>query len=190
MLPSTAGFVDPLLSTGFPLALLGIGRLAELIANNWGSACFPDRLQTYAASTEGELLAAARLVAALYFNMSRFPVFVSLSMLYFAAASFSETARRLNKAHLAPSFLLHDDALFGPASRQLLKSAQCVLTPREAEQLQQRIAQAIEPFNIAGLANDSLRNWYPVDAGDLFRSAEKVGAAQEEISALLERSGF
>src|SRR5436309_11373681 len=30
LLPSAAGIVDPLLSTGFPLALLGIGRLAEV----------------------------------------------------------------------------------------------------------------------------------------------------------------
>lgn len=31
LLPSAAGFVDPLLSTGFPLALLGISRLAEIL---------------------------------------------------------------------------------------------------------------------------------------------------------------
>ena len=36
LLPSAAGFVDPLLSTGFPLTLLGISRLAEAIEHHWG----------------------------------------------------------------------------------------------------------------------------------------------------------
>jgi hypothetical protein len=31
LLPSAAAFVDPLLSTGFPLALLGILRLARIV---------------------------------------------------------------------------------------------------------------------------------------------------------------
>ena len=35
LLPSAAGFVDPLLSTGFPLALLGVARLAEIVADDW-----------------------------------------------------------------------------------------------------------------------------------------------------------
>src|SRR5213075_964570 len=34
-LPSAAGFVDPLLSTGFPLTLLGISRLAKIIDEDW-----------------------------------------------------------------------------------------------------------------------------------------------------------
>ena len=94
MLPSAAGFVDPLLSTGFPLTLLGVSRLAEIIEHDWDTPQFADRLQTYATQTDNELLAAARLIASLYATMDRFPLFVSLSMLYFAAASFSEAARR------------------------------------------------------------------------------------------------
>ncbi len=40
LLPSAAGFVDPLLSTGFPLTLLGVARLAEIIAQDWKTAAF------------------------------------------------------------------------------------------------------------------------------------------------------
>ena len=36
LLPSAAGFVDPLLSTGFPLTLLGIARLAQIFEQDWG----------------------------------------------------------------------------------------------------------------------------------------------------------
>ena len=32
MLPSAAAFIDPLFSTGIPLTLLGIERLAEMLA--------------------------------------------------------------------------------------------------------------------------------------------------------------
>jgi len=49
------------------------------------------------AQTDLELMATARLVGALYANMRNFQVFAGLTMLYFAAASFSEAARRLGK---------------------------------------------------------------------------------------------
>src|SRR5271163_3537123 len=99
MLPSAAGFVDPLLSTGIPLTLLGIGRLAQIIDDDWDSAQLTLRLKDYAVFTEVELLATARLIASLYANMNDFPAFLVLSMIYFAAASYSETARRLGKRH-------------------------------------------------------------------------------------------
>ena len=46
--------------------------------------------------------------------MSDVPLFKRLTALYFAAASYSEAARRLNKPHLAPGFLLHAHPTFGP----------------------------------------------------------------------------
>lgn len=190
LLPSAAGFVDPLLSTGFPLTLLGVARLAEIFEHDWGSPRFVSRLQTYAAQTEGELLATARLIASLYANMSNFPVFVSLSLLYFAAVSFSETARRLGKPHLASSFLLHDHPHFGPACVQLFERAKYVSTGQESDELAQDILQAIEPFNVAGLGDPRRRNWYPVDPEDLASSARKVEASQSDVMELLKRCGF
>src|SRR5439155_18882088 len=46
MLPHTAGFVDPLLSTGFPLNLLGIERLAETFRLR-DSSRFEARMEEY-----------------------------------------------------------------------------------------------------------------------------------------------
>ena len=40
LLPSAAGFVDPLMSTGFPLALLGVARLANILEHDWESGSF------------------------------------------------------------------------------------------------------------------------------------------------------
>jgi tetracycline 7-halogenase / FADH2 O2-dependent halogenase len=190
LLPSAAGFVDPLLSTGIPLTLFGVARLAESIEQDWGTERFDERLRNYAAQTDGELVATARLIASLYANMNNFPVFVSLTLLYFAAASFSETMRRLGKSHLASSFLLCDDPVFGPACMRLLERARRSLTEQESAELTSDILEAIEPFNVAGLGRRERRNWYPVDADDLVNAAGKLGASRAEVFELLQRCGF
>ena len=190
LIPSSAGFVDPLLSTGFPLALLGAGRLAEILAGDWNSEQFQMELQLYAQQTMSELLATARLIAALYANMNNFAVFKSLSLLYFAAASYSETARRLNKPHLAKSFLLHDHPVFGATSRTLIDRAMRVRSGEESALLSKEILRAIEPFDVAGLSNPDGRSWYPVVAEDLLRSAAKAESNRGEIEALLQGCGF
>jgi tetracycline 7-halogenase / FADH2 O2-dependent halogenase len=190
MLPSAAGFVDPLLSTGFPLTLLGVTRLAEAIERDWATPTFESSLKKYAEQTSNELSAAERLVAALYARMNDFPLFTSLSLLYFAAASFTETARRLDRPELAGGFLMRDHRIFGPRSRDCLERARHALTPEQREELMERIQRAIEPFDVAGLSDRSRRNWYPVKAEDLFGAAGKLGASHAEIEKLLSRSGF
>ncbi len=190
LLPSAAGFVDPLLSTGFPLTLLGVSRVAEIVAQDWKTEAFDRRLQAYAEQTDRELLATGRLIGALYATMDNFPVFVAMSLLYFAAASYSEAARRLGKAHLASSFLLCDDAAFGPESNRLFERAMHPLKQVESAELVRDILSAIEPFNVAGLGRPERRNWYPVEARDLLENAHKLEATREEVLAMLERCGF
>jgi tetracycline 7-halogenase / FADH2 O2-dependent halogenase len=190
LLPSSAGFVDPLLSTGFPLTLLGVARLASIIERDWESGSFGTQLEAYAAQTDEELLAAAQLIAALYANMDKFDVFAALTLIYFAAASFSESARRLGKPQLAPSFLLCTHPEFGPACRRLCARARHRLTGSASRGLIAEILAVIEPFNVAGLGKPELRNWYPADADDLLNAATKLNADREEIMALIERCGF
>ena len=190
LLPSAAGFVDPLLSTGFPLTLLGVTRLAELLEDHWDKPDFSIYLKAYAEKTDAELLAAARLIGCLYRTMDRFPMFVSISMLYFAAASFAESARRLQKRHLAPSFLLHDDARFGPAMRECLALAAQSKTETEMHDAAKQIAATIGPINIAGLCTAARNNWYAVDARDLLENAHKLESTREELNQLLQSCGF
>jgi tetracycline 7-halogenase / FADH2 O2-dependent halogenase len=190
MLPSAAGFVDPLLSIGFPLTLLGISRMAKIIERDWNSESFESTFKRYAYQTDAELVAASRLIGALYRNMNDFPVFVSLTLLYFAAVSFSEATRRLGKPELAPSFLLHDDPVFGPACLDILERAQRSRTESESSQLSNDILSAIEPFNVACLGDASRKNWYPVNAADLIASSHKLNASYDEVLQLLQRSGF
>ena len=189
MLPSSAGFVDPLLSTGFPLTLLGIKRLADIIEHHWGSGALEERVQSYAHQTERELRTAERLVAALYGSMNDFELFARISLLYFAAASYSEAALRLEREDLTGgSFLLEDHPRFGPAMRDCLK---CVLTnSRDRSEMMEAIQKAIEVVDIAGLGNFSRRNWYPARAEDLLAAAAKLDSSEKEIRAMLERTGF
>jgi FADH2 O2-dependent halogenase len=111
-------------------------------------------------------------------------------MLYFAAASFSESARRLGKPHLAPSFLLHDDPHFCLAMRRCFQCAKNNYAERDTDDLADEVYKAIEALNIAGLGNPRRRNWYPVDANDLLNSAAKLESTKDEISQLLDRCGF
>lgn len=190
LLPSAAGIVDPLLSTGFPLALLGLARLAEILEEHWERKEFSSRLQIYAGRTDRELAATARLIGSLYATMGNFPVFTALSLLYFAAASYSEAARRLGKPDLATSFLLCDHPEFGPTCVRLFERARGRLKKEESEALIRDIVSAIEPFNVAGLGRPERWNWYPVDAQDLLDGAGKLQATGDEIAAMLERCGF
>lgn len=190
LLPSAAGFVDPLLSTGFPLALLGVGRLAALLQDGLDSPDRTERLADYAAHTDAELLAASRLVAALYASMDNFPVFFALTMLYFAAVSYAESAHRLGKPNLALGFLLHEHPIFAPEAARLIARAGRVRTPEESAQFTEDVRRAIEPINVAGLADPRRRNWYPVEAADLVANAHKLSATREEIENLLNRCGF
>ena len=190
LLPSAAGFVDPLLSTGFPLTLLGVTRLAQLLKSNWRRPNFSSALAGYARLTLLELETAAQLVGALYATMNRFDLFRELSLLYFAAASYSETVRRLGKPHLADSFLLCRHPIFGPQLRKFCEMAMKPLSTAEASQLSQSICDTIKPFDVAGLTNRSRHPWYPAQVSDLFSNAEKVGASEEEIRAMLKRCGW
>jgi FADH2 O2-dependent halogenase len=190
MLPSAAAFVDPLLSTGFPLTLFGVARLGEIIAHHWASPSFTDHLEQYASQTKKEAVAAARLIGALYATMRDFQLFTSISFLYFAAASFAETARRLGKHHLASSFLLCDNPVFGPACARLCEQALHARTEEESAETSAAIRRAIDPFNIAGLGESQRRNWFPVDPADLIRGARKVEATPESVLDMLEQSGF
>jgi FADH2 O2-dependent halogenase len=191
LLPSAAGVVDPLLSTGFPLTLLGIQRLADTLERHWEREDFGPRLFDYSMRTTMELATVGRLIGALYGAMGDFGLFGALSLLYFAAASFTETARRLGRSELAGgAFLLPEHPVFGPRFRWCVDGALSRPTGTKRAQLIDRIYQTIAPVDVAGLSDRSRRNWHPVDAGDLFRTANKLGVGEPEIEMMLNRCGL
>jgi len=186
LLPSAAGVIDPLLSTGFPLTLLGIHRLLAILESGPSEAS----LREYERVTLAELDATEMLVAALYMSMSDVQLFKRLTLLYFAAASFSEAARRLGRPGLAPGFLLHAHPAFGADLHTCCAIALARPQGRARDELIKMIDLAIEPFDVAGLRDRSRRDWYPALASDLLENAAKLDASQAEIQALLERCGL
>jgi FADH2 O2-dependent halogenase len=190
LLPSAAGVIDPLLSTGFPLTLLGIGRLLRLLETTAPGSDRQAALAAYASDTQAELDVTEQLVAALYGCMADPDLFRRLSLLYFAAASYSETVRRLGRSHLAPGFLLHRHPTFGAELRSCAALASTAPQGDARLALFDRIDRAIEPFDAAGLRDHSRQNWYPVLASDLIDGAAKLEATAEEVHHLLARCGL
>jgi len=190
LLPSAAGFVDPLLSTGFPLTLLGVERLAAMLETDWQSPRLAERLRTYEAQTLVELDTTAALVGALYAHMDRFDAFAALSKLYFAAAMYAETTRRLGQPERVNSFLLMNDPKFGPALRHCMEKVFRCPTASGQPAMIETILKAIEPFDLAGLGDPARRNWHPCLAEDLLAAAPKLGVERAAIEELLARCGF
>jgi FADH2 O2-dependent halogenase len=193
-LPSAAGIVDPLLSTGFPLTLLGVQRVAAAIAEAWGSPLLGERLRSYAVRTAEELETTSRLVGALYDAFGDWERFAALSFLYFAAAGFAESARRLGNVALAgDAFLLGAHEPFATDLDHCLRLA-AELRERPSPSLRRAlldaVAGAIRPVNVAGLGDPARANWYPAAAADMLAAAAKLGASEADVRAMLECCGF
>jgi FADH2 O2-dependent halogenase len=163
MLPSAAGFVDPLFSSGFVLTLLGIERLARIFETGINEKA----LRKYEEVTFREQDHTGFLVQSAYERFNDFPAFANLSRIYFAAAIWLETLRRLGRS--GPEFLLSNDATFSEAFQN---------------------PSVLERYDLAGLLDQSRQNWHPARAEDLFANAWKIPATREEIQSMLKRCGF
>jgi FADH2 O2-dependent halogenase len=191
LLPSAAGFIDPLLSTGFPLTLLGIERLARLLETKKPTDDCRAELAVYAQTTRDDLAITAKAVGALYACMDDFPVFTVVTKLYFAAVMFSETKRRLGHTAEVSSFLLREHPTFAP------KCAACLDAVTrgdwrngQREALLVQIRETVEPFDLAGLNDVARQNCHPCLAEDLLAGADKLNTTQAELQELLARAGF
>jgi FADH2 O2-dependent halogenase len=189
MLPSAAAFVDPLFSTGMPLALLGIERIGKILESGLHHDRLPNRLREYGAITLAEADHTAQFIAACYAAFPRFEAFAAYSMFYFAAASYSEMTRRLDCGHLAQRFLAADRHPF--AEEMLGLGQRLRQSPNlPSTTLADRVKQAVEPLNIAGLCDRSKRNWYGVDLNDVIVGAEKLGKTAAELHVILRNAAW
>jgi FADH2 O2-dependent halogenase len=181
MLPIAAGFVDPLLSMGFPLTLLGLVRIGEA----WDRGGDMD-LDSLGEETIRDLDAAFGMVGALYRAMPDFDVFRDLLLFYFTAAIWSETARRLGKPGRAPGFLLRGMPRFADGMREAVA---CAATGNGA-QVRDRVRSVVEDLDLAGMLDESRRHRHGCDAGILMANAWRLDATPGEMQAMLARSGF
>src|SRR5205085_656497 len=124
---------------GIALNLLGIERLAEAVGLNNRSR-METRIADYSRETLEELDFTALIVSALYAHMGDFELFSAIGLLYFAAAVYSETLRRLGRP--SRGFLLHRGKEFGGKARKALTRALNVpLLPLQREQLLEQLRE-------------------------------------------------
>jgi len=188
MLPSAAAFIDPLFSTGIPLTLLGIERLGRVFQDGLDQAGLKARLYTassggsvdppsYNDATLADADRTARFIAGSYAGFRNFPQFTSYSMFYFAAASYSEMARRLASPRTPRGFLCGDSDAFTGALDRLSPATG---RPFDPDRYEREVASAVADWNIAGLCDRSKMNWYGVDLDDTVRAADKLGLTEQD----------
>jgi FADH2 O2-dependent halogenase len=166
MLPLAAYTLDALHSSGNAHTLYGIERLASIFERKLGRDGFYTALQEHERALQIEIDLIDQLVHGCYLAFSDFDLFVSFAMFYFAAAHNSEDLRRRGRAEPGAAFLLADNPQFRRAVdtcyRRLIELT--TAGPPSGENVREfrnLVARSIEPFNIAGLCDDSRHNMYP-----------------------------
>ena len=154
MLPHTAGFIDPLHSTGIAHSLSGVERLAEILAAHWSQPSLADALTKYEAAVHQELDFIDTLVAACYASMHNFGLFTASTMMYFAVVTEYERLR-LSGEHAGKMFLCPD--MLPDVARKALAMLRSGV--KEAEYWA-FVEEAIEPFNRVGLFHPAVPNMY------------------------------
>ena len=136
-------------------------------------------LAEYSTATLAEADHTARYIGGCYAAFPRFAEFAAYSMFYFAAASFSEVARRLDAPRRGGRFLCGDHQPFADATRALSPACR----PPGGADYAAQVAQAIEAVNVAGLCQPAKQNWYGVDLDDAVRGADKLGLPPAAVHA-------
>jgi FADH2 O2-dependent halogenase len=196
LMPHAYAFVDPLFSTGIAWGLRAVDRFALLFerAKHGRGVPGPNDLSRYDALLSAEADQIDRLVAGAYEAMAHFDLFAAQAMLYFATVSFAEVGQRLTGSDDVAwnGFLGVGDPVSEPLPRESLARLREITHGRgESGTADARrrfvnwIAEAIDPRNVAGLANPERRNLYPVDFDALIERHALLGLSRPELLASL-----
>jgi FADH2 O2-dependent halogenase len=169
MLPATAGFLDPLHSTGNAHTLSGIERLAGIFAQHGldlNSDGFRQGLAEYEANLHAEVQLIDLIVHGCFLAMAHFPLFAAYSMLYFTAAIWTEQRRRNGTWNSSEAFLGATDPDYCrivTESYQDLRNLinQPQTTAAEDQAFLRRMRERIAPYDLAGLCDPARKNLYP-----------------------------
>lgn len=158
MLPHSAGFVDPLHSTGIAHSLSGIERLVAILARHGaGGPALQDELAEYGRAVHHELDFIDRLVASCYASMHDFRLFAASVMLYFAAVIRYERLRASCDGPFEGGFLSADEPSLVALAHEALDRLRggC-----DAASFEAFVERGIRPFNTAGLFHSAVPNMY------------------------------
>ena len=141
LLPTAAGFIDPLHSAGAAHAAAGVLRLCTILDRHWGRPTLPAELGNYAATVDRELDRVDGLVAAAYAALPDWDRFKLALLPYFAAAT------RAERADPDAELLLAGD----PAFTAVVERFHAGLTRGGVGELQAELRSALAPWDSVGL---------------------------------------
>lgn len=166
-LPHSAGFVDPLHSTGMAHTLTGVERILNFFKMN-SPLLPPDSAESeefgrrYQETLFSELDLIDELVALCYRTRRNFPLFHSSVMLYFVATIQYERSRLQGRK--PESFLCADNRELRKAIRKGANMTDDFLkkkgSQKEAMKTVEAIRKLITPWNSAGLLDPDKKNLY------------------------------
>jgi FADH2 O2-dependent halogenase len=192
MMPHAFAFVDPLFSTGIAWSLRAVERLALVFeAVSIGARIpDPDAFTRYESALCAEADQIDLVVAGAYEAMAHFDLFAAQAMLYFVAVSFAEASQRLapSESSAWKGFLGVGDPVLSELPRESLTRLRAITrSTGEVGSFDQRrafvewISAAVARRNIAGLADPSRRNLYPVDFDALIRGHALFGMRRDQV---------
>lgn len=192
MMPHAYAFVDPLFSTGIAWSLRAVERLALAFEASANGARVPDSdtLARYDADLSREADQIDLVVAGAYESMAHFDLFSAQAMLYFATVSFAEAKQRLRPSDGAAweGFLGVGDPILESLAAEGLRRLRAITgsdgnigTDKQRTEFQNWMARSIAPRNIAGLADPTRKNLYPVDFDALVDGHQLMGMSREEM---------
>ncbi len=163
-LPHTAGFVDPLFSTGIAYSLAGIEKLLRIFTGNpgFGRGIYAE-LEKYERAVFEELKLVDLLVAGCYKTMKHFQLFNIWSMLYFTFTIMYEQRRikGLPVDYLLEAGSSEVQAIAVASFKELLQlTGQNSISRGDIHAFADKIRERIKPYNTAGLMDPSSGNMY------------------------------
>jgi len=161
-LPHTAGFIDPLHSTGIAHAMSGVERLANIFLSV--DSCLQNKLDRYAGQVLEEFHLIDLLVAGCYQALPSKRHFEAFCMLYFAAATsyerrYSESGGDITNQQI---FLAEDPkwvAVVQEAYEQISQTAKSQNWGEPAI-FESFIREKIKPYNHVGLCDPQTASMY------------------------------
>lgn len=162
LMPHTAGFIDPLHSTGIAMSLAGVDRLTSALLCRRDDQQRGTLLRQYEQSLHSELRIVDLFVSGAYraIKLKSFRKFVAFAMCYFAAATTWERRRISASTDSATALFLADD----PQFRDAVASLHSRLETTSDADFEQECRRALLPFNHVGLFEPPIRNMYAATA--------------------------
>lgn len=165
-LPHTAGFVDPLHSTGIAYTLSGVETILKLIKDKNLEVI---DLEKYQDKVFSELTIIDLLVSMCYKTRENFRLFTASSMLYFIASIRYEQKQLRGK--IPDTFLCagEDDIkkIIQETHDEIQQLRIHSMFKTEISRQVEKIRKRIEPFNSVGLMDPSVNNMYQHTAAEL-----------------------